>query len=205
MKKFKMMSLMTILTLSSILYAQSKEEASDLYKAAEGAVNLKEDIQNVGSIEAPCPNCKKLSANKTYLLDFEEFEIDTPYYLKANEPYVIHFKRHARTPKKVRVNFKNGERVCGKYVGYTNPYNGAIGIDCLFYSTHYETEVFDLGFSKMSPVKDGAEEVYEIRISKSNLNRSAYQFEVNHFADKKVIVETDKKFWVSGHNINFKE
>lgn len=178
------------------------KEGKQLIEAIETVSGADEQVKTVGIIENVCENCRKEDADKTYKMIEDEITLDTPYFKKSNSPYLIHLIRTDKTPKKVRLKFKNGERVCGKLVAYTNPYSKSLGVDCLFYITQYREEVIDLNLKSLSPLNSDEEQKLEIKLSKPNIDRNKYEIELNSKSGKTIVVDKDNKFFSDG--VNFK-
>jgi hypothetical protein len=194
-----------MLSLIPFAHGQTVDEASkmiDAVKAVDGASAV---VLETGTIKSECPLCKFETPKKSYELNSNKIELETPYYIKNNDPYIIHLKRNANSPAKITLKFKNGRKVCGKVVAYTLPINGAFEFGCLFYMTQYEEEEFDLNFKNLPPLAKNEEQVLEIRLSKSNVEKSDYQVDLNSLTGNPVKVEKDKKFWGDGINFKFTE
>jgi hypothetical protein len=179
-----------------------QKEGKGLIEAVETVSGVDDQLKSVGIIENVCDNCRKEEADKTYKINEDEIILDTPYFKKDKAPYIIHLVRTDKTPNKVRLKFKNGEKVCGKIIAYTNPYSKALGVDCLFYVTQYREEIIDLNLKSLSKLNSGEEQRLEIKISKPNIDRTKYEIELNSLNGKTIVVEKDKKFFLDG--VNFK-
>jgi hypothetical protein len=198
-----------LLTLNNFGYSEETsaeiKDGSALIDAVRSVKEAADTVKKTGVIETTCISCVKDSPDKSYQLEKESFELDTPYYLKENKPYVIHLKRTKETPNKVRLTFKNGHRVCGKMTAYTLPMTGAFEVACMFYVTQFEEETFDLNFKSLPKLKDGETQILELKLSKENVEKSKYNVELNSLTGNPVIVEKDSKFWGDGFNFKLVE
>lgn len=191
----------TVILFSFLSFGHYAAAQTPMIEAVQAVRDANRQLNKVGGIENPCLNCIEKSYSKIYNLDKDEVVLDTPFYTKENTPYSIKIVRNSNSPKKVKLKFKNGHRVCGKMIAYSNPYNGALGIDCLFYITDYEEQVIDINFSELKKLNADESEGYEISFSKSNIDQSKYSIDINSLGNKEISFSKDNKFFDRGINL----
>jgi hypothetical protein len=165
---------------------------------------IQKKVRETGKIDIPCKNKFNKEVKKIYFLKSDKLKIDNPYYVKTDRPYIIWLRRSEETPKKVRLEFGNGHRVCGKFVIYTG-YNGSLSGDCLFYINQYEENVIDIDLSQLTKLNPGESDTIEISFSKPNVDNSKYQIEVNSVEKPEMKALQDNKFWLEGINLKLVE
>jgi hypothetical protein len=160
-------------------------------------------LSKAGNIDTHCATCKELMTETNSIsLNKNEIDLDRPLFLHDDQPVIYHLKRTANSPKKLVIKFKNPHLECAKLIMGSNPLNGAIYFDCLIRMTQYDDQELDLNLSKLSPLKNGEEQIIELQFSKKDIQKTPYTVQINSLNGKNLKVERDNKFFGSG--INFK-
>lgn len=201
---------MTLLALSAEEVRATPPEASEkmgreIIESLKEADSIREGIKKVGVPAEVCPGCAPVAPNLSVVLEGNKVDLGNPYYLKENEPYIIYLKRTSKTPAKIDLKFKNGHDYCAKMHVGTHPWspNGPLIMGCLIYLTQYEEEEVSLNLKKLKPLKDGEEEVIEVRLSKRNPRIAKYDIAVKNISNSEAREEIGKKFLGGGYNVSF--
>ncbi len=204
------LSVMTLLVVSIGKLHASPPEASEamgreIIESLKEADSIREDIKKVGVPAEVCPSCTTTTPDLIVSLDSKEVDLGNPYYKKENTPYVIYLKRTSKTPAKLDLKFKNGHEVCAKMYMGSNPWapNGPLMVGCMMYMTSYEDEELSLNLKKLRPLKEGEEEVIEVRLLKRNPKNSKYEITVKNVTNSEAREDVSKKFLGGGYNVSF--
>lgn len=183
----------------------SEKMGREILEGLKDAETMNQDIQLVGKPVEHCPGCGPKGPDLKIELVDRSHDLGKPYYLRENEPYIIYIKRTAKTPAKIDLKFKNGYEYCERMYMESNPWapGGPLILGCMLYLTHYEEEEISLNLKKLKALKEGQEEVIEVRLSKSNTRKAKYEITVKHLSDDSVKEEIGKKFLGGGYNVSF--
>lgn len=176
----------------------------DLISGIKEVETLNSEVKKAGVVPEKCPGCAEKEPNLRVALDKKSVDIGNPYYKRDNEPYIVYVKRTSETPAKVDLTFKNGYRYCEKVYYGSNPFNGALIVDCLLYLHRYEEAEVSLNLKNLPKLKPGEEEIIEIKFAKPDINASKFKIEVKHLSDTPMKEDIDKKFFGDGYNVSFK-
>ncbi len=184
--------------------SDAKSVGQEIIDNVKDIESINQNAKNVGKIDVPCPACTEVKVNKNIVLDAETLDLGNPHYRKNDEPYIIHLKRTSKSPKKIDLTFKNGHEYCGKMFVGTNPWypSGPLVIDCVIYLTRYEEAEISLNMKNLKPLKDGEEEIIEVKLSKTNIKNAKFNLEVKNISNPDTRVDLGKKFFGNGYNVS---
>lgn len=202
MKNLVLIAITTLFSLSFALNAEEVDHAQ-LTEAIKNVTGMENNLQNIGTLRPDCSNCKTVDPDKKVELKNKTEDLGTPLIYKDNVPFRIQIKRTKDSPLKTTLQFKNGHHVCAKVFMGSNPYNGSLIVDCMFYQTVYENEELELNFKKLPPPADGEEQIIELKVTKPKINNSFYTVDAEVLKGPSVKIERDKKFWGQGFNLDF--
>lgn len=181
-------------------------DPSDLTEAVKNVTGLEKKLDKPGShLSADCSGCKTIEPDKKIELKNKTEDLGTPLLYKNNKPFVYHLKRTSESPLKATLKFKNGHQVCGRMFVGSNPYNGALIVECMIKITEYEEEEIDVNFKNLPAPAVGEEQIIEIKLSKPEATNSFYTVETEVLKGPSAKISKDKKFWGSGFNLDYSE
>lgn len=176
---------------------------SQLTEAIKAVSGMEKNLQSAETIRPDCSSCKTVEPDKKLELKNKIEDLGTPLIYKDNVAYLIQVKRTKDSPLKSTLKFKNGHSECAKVFMGSNPFNGALIIECMINHTVYEEEELELNFKKLPLPADGEEQILELRIIKPKMNNTFYSIEAEILKGPSAKIEKDKKFWGSGYNLDF--
>jgi len=195
--------LMSVLATLLFSYASLAQEGGNLIEVTEMASDLNKNLKDAGVLKSTCANCQvEKKIDRQLELKEKIHNLNPVYYINNPHEFVVHLKRSSKTPKKVTLNFKNGHLVCGRLMMGTNPYSGGISFDCLIQYTEYEDNDIDLDFSRLPVMKEGQEQMIELKIIKPNTNLSRYDVEVSGLNGEQFKTKKSKMFWRVGYSLD---
>lgn len=162
---------------------------------------LNSDVQEVGTLKSDCLSCIEKSVDQKISLDSETIDLGRPLFPADNRPYTVYLKRTSSSPAKIDLKLKNGHRYCEKTI--ITSFGGGMGVDCILYLYNYEDEELSLNLKNLPKLKEGEEEVIELKLTKPDINNAKYKVEVKNLSQSSARESVDKKFFGSGFNVSF--
>ena len=185
---------------SAIVLAQAPEYA-DLIGSLKSAQDV---TKKVGTIESPCLNCLAPGEEPKVIDLKDEITLKDLTMYKRNLPYVVRFKRTKDSPLKSVLHYKNNYTVCEKlHLGGISV--SSLLIDCAYTSTILEDNNLNLDLKKLPPLKEGEEQIFEIKFSKPDINESFYSVDVEVIKGPPAKAKIGDKFFGGGYNVKLVE
>lgn len=183
------------------LKAADEKVAREMFQDIKELEKLNSDVQGVGTLKSDCLSCIEKSVDKKISLDNESIDLGRPLFPGDNKPYTVYLKRTSSSPAKIDLKLKNGHRYCEKTI--ITSFGGGMGIDCLLYLYNYEDEELSLNLKNLPKLKEGEEEIIELKLTKPDINNAKYKVEVKNLSQSSARESVDKKFFGSGFNVSF--
>lgn len=177
-------------------------ESQEIFQDMRELGKINQQLQKVGVVKEDCLSCiEEKSPDFQVSLDKSELDLGNPLFTQDDKPYVVYLKRTSNSPLKINLKFKNGYRYCEKTL--IGSIAGGLAMGCLLYMTNYIDEEISLNFKNLPKLKDGEEEVVELRLTKPDTNNPKYNLKAASLTDAGVKGSVDKKFFGDGFNVNF--
>ncbi len=184
--------------------ADEKAQATELIEAVQDSIDVGKVVSAVGTLPPSCAHCPDKVAHQKIIADKKEIDIGNPYYLRNNEPYVVRLIRSEKTPKKLKLKFKNGYKVCRKFIAEPNPWvNGKWVMGCWIEGHDYIDNDLEVDFSDLPPMKENESEIVEIKFFKSHPDKTKYTVSAEILKDQAHKAEVSPYFWGAGYNVKF--
>jgi hypothetical protein len=202
--KTRIIAVLFLTFLSSPTFAEDVSEEHKLVEAVQEAVDLNKNVAEAGVLPPSCAHCPDKEAHQKINADKKVIDIGNPYYLKSNEPYVVRLVRTSQTPKKLKLKFKNGQKVCRKFIAEPNPWaKGNWIMGCWIQGTDYIDNDIEIDFSELTPLKDNESEIVEIKFTKSSPDKYKYSISAEILKDQAPKGKVSSYFFGDGYDVKF--
>lgn len=181
--------------------AADEKAAREIFQDMKELEKLNSDVREVGTLKSDCLSCIEKSVDQTIDLDKETIDLGRPLFPADNKAYTVFLKRTSSSPAKIDLKLKNGHRYCEKTI--ITSFGGGMGVDCILYLYNYEDEELSLNLKNLPKLKEGEEEIIELKLIKPDINNAKYKVEVKNLSQSSARESVDKKFFGSGFNVSF--
>jgi hypothetical protein len=181
--------------------AADEKAAREMFQDIKELEKLNSDVREVGTLKSDCLSCIEKSVDQKISLDKETIDLGRPLFPADNKAYTIFLKRTSSSPAKIDLKLKNGHRYCEKTI--ITSFGGGLGVDCILYLYNYEDEELSLNLKNLPKLKEGEEEIIELKLIKPDINNAKYKVEVKNLSQSSARESVDKKFFGSGFNVSF--
>lgn len=177
--------------------ASDEKGAQEIFRDMKELSKMNEQVQKVGIINPECLSCIEKPTALKVELDKDSVDLGKPLFPADDVPYTMILKRTSKSPAKINLKLKNGYRYCEK------PIVTAYGVGCVLHLYNYEDEELSLNLKNLPKLKDGEEEMIEVKLTKPDINNARYSVEVKNLSVSSARESVDRKFFGSGFNVGF--
>ena len=195
--KTRIIALLIFALVSSLSRAQENKSGSEFVNAAGGAIELVEVISAVGSPPSNCTHCPDKEAHQKIVADKKEINLANPYYNKNEGPYIVRLIRNAKTPKKLKLKFKNSEKVCQTFVNEQRVF------ECWVQKNEYTDNDIQMDFTNLPIIKEGDSEIIEIKFFKNDPDRYKYFITAERLTVNASKAKVSAYFFGDGFDVKF--
>lgn len=183
------------------LKAADEKAAREMFQDIKELEKLNSDVREVGTLKSDCLSCIEKSVDQKIILDKETIDLGRPLFPADNKAYTVFLKRTSSSPAKIDLKLKNGHRYCEKTI--ITSFGGGMGVDCILYLYNYEDEELSLNLKNLPKLKEGEEEIIELKLTKPDIDNAKYKVEVKNLSQSSARESVDKKFFGNGFNVSF--
>jgi len=180
--------------------------SQDLKEAVQALKDINKSAEIVNPAEKYCIICNTETPMKKWELSNLDFDLSKIAIYESKKPYVIRLIRNAQSPKKIAINYENGQDECIRESIGINPYTKNFEYHgCMLKMMRFRKEVMEIDLSTLRPLQNDETEIIDIVLSKKDARKYPIDVLVERPMGEKIQFKTGKKFFSDGINVNLFE